>query len=576
MSNSIGKFGKALGALGIAAVGASLVKLGRDAVKAFKVQETAVRGLTTGMKLQGATIREINDALKTASTLQAKTVFGDEETIDAMKKAVATGADYTEVVKSASLAQDIASATGRDLGTIFELLGRGIQGDVTMLQRYVPSIKLLNKEQKTWANIQKILNAQFGGTAAKNAQTYTGQVQQMSNAWGDLQEIGGEALLRVTSPAVKVMVSLFTSLNEAIGGSATELERLQEDLEDLAGSMTPVAGEVLDLNEFFGGLSETIKDQAVIIGTDEEILAKLRSQLNEFAIAGIDATSTASALSNQLEKAGSSSSDLTEDLEDLAAVFKEMNLEPVSVHELFKSKPKDDNPMRALDQVEKGAKAFDIFREKQEEVDEGFKEISNTILEVGSVFEATLGNMLSGAITVVKRMEAVFSQQFFDVMMGNTQNLGKAMHRMFISMVADAMAAITRLYLVAMLKGLISGGPVGMFKAAGEIGMAQVLATAAEAAGGKAQGGAFEGGVEKFANGGIVSRPSLFRQNSGLGVMGEAGPEAIMPLARTHDGDLGVKSTNNTFILEVDGEAFYNAIKAREAFETRSGVLQTA
>jgi len=54
--------------------------------------------------------------------------------------------------------------------------------------------------------------------------------------------------------------------------------------------------------------------------------------------------------------------------------------------------------------------------------------------------------------------------------------------------------------------------------------------------------------------------------------MGEAGAEAIMPLSRTPDGDLGVKSTNNTFILEIDSEVFYNSIKQREALEERSGV----
>lgn len=39
----------------------------------------------------------------------------------------------------------------------------------------------------------------------------------------------------------------------------------------------------------------------------------------------------------------------------------------------------------------------------------------------------------------------------------------------------------------------------------------------------------------------IVNKPTLFTFASGMGVMGEAGPEAIMPLTRTSSGDLGVK-----------------------------------
>lgn len=56
-----------------------------------------------------------------------------------------------------------------------------------------------------------------------------------------------------------------------------------------------------------------------------------------------------------------------------------------------------------------------------------------------------------------------------------------------------------------------------------------------------AKGGAFsQGRVQPFASGGVVSGPVMFPMRGGRGVMGEAGPEAIMPLSRTSDGRLGV------------------------------------
>jgi lambda family phage tail tape measure protein len=67
-----------------------------------------------------------------------------------------------------------------------------------------------------------------------------------------------------------------------------------------------------------------------------------------------------------------------------------------------------------------------------------------------------------------------------------------------------------------------------------------------------AKGGAFTGGLKYFANGGaftnsIVSSPTEFGMSNGQrGVMGEAGPEAIMPLSRTSDGSLGVRMTGGT------------------------------
>ncbi|SPH17628.1 hypothetical protein DEA8626_01152 [Defluviimonas aquaemixtae] len=58
------------------------------------------------------------------------------------------------------------------------------------------------------------------------------------------------------------------------------------------------------------------------------------------------------------------------------------------------------------------------------------------------------------------------------------------------------------------------------------------------------KGGSFsQGRVMPFARGGIVSSPTMFPMRNGRGLMGEAGPEAIMPLARGADGRLGVQAS---------------------------------
>jgi lambda family phage tail tape measure protein len=58
---------------------------------------------------------------------------------------------------------------------------------------------------------------------------------------------------------------------------------------------------------------------------------------------------------------------------------------------------------------------------------------------------------------------------------------------------------------------------------------------------GFADGGTFgPAGVVPFARGGVVNRPTLFPFANGTGLMGEAGPEAIMPLKRDRGGRLGV------------------------------------
>lgn len=60
---------------------------------------------------------------------------------------------------------------------------------------------------------------------------------------------------------------------------------------------------------------------------------------------------------------------------------------------------------------------------------------------------------------------------------------------------------------------------------------------------GLAKGGVVSGGrVTAFARGGIVNAPTLFPLARGVGLMGERGAEAVLPLRRGPDGALGVAS----------------------------------
>ena len=62
-----------------------------------------------------------------------------------------------------------------------------------------------------------------------------------------------------------------------------------------------------------------------------------------------------------------------------------------------------------------------------------------------------------------------------------------------------------------------------------------------------ANGNAFNNGkVMAFANGGVVNSPTLFPMANGTGLMGESGPEAVMPLKRGSNGKLGVEASGGS------------------------------
>lgn len=86
---------------------------------------------------------------------------------------------------------------------------------------------------------------------------------------------------------------------------------------------------------------------------------------------------------------------------------------------------------------------------------------------------------------------------------------------------------------------------------------------------GQAKGGAWSNGVQFFANGGVVGSPTMFGMAGGkMGVMGEEGPEGILPLKRGKDGKLGVIAHgggNSTVITIAPGAVVVNASGDKDA-----------
>ena len=119
--------------------------------------------------------------------------------------------------------------------------------------------------------------------------------------------------------------------------------------------------------------------------------------------------------------------------------------------------------------------------------------------------------------------------------------------------VADTIANEMGNALMSMVDGTMSvkdafkSMAVEIIKELYRILVVQQLVNAAKASMGGffADGGVFQGGsqIQAYADGGVVGGPTYFPMNDGrTGLMGEAGPEAIMPLKRGKNGKLGVQA----------------------------------
>tara|TARA_R110000744_G_scaffold2814_1_gene11182 strand:+ start:93 stop:2861 length:2769 start_codon:yes stop_codon:yes gene_type:complete len=139
--------------------------------------------------------------------------------------------------------------------------------------------------------------------------------------------------------------------------------------------------------------------------------------------------------------------------------------------------------------------------------------------------------------------EAIAQQQAF------ADTLESSMSDAFTSMVdgtksfKDAMKDMARAVIKQLFEVLVVQQMVGSFNAASGTGSG-IVGAIMGAVTPQANGGAWQGGsqVQAYANGGVVNGPTTFGMSGGkTGLMGEAGPEAIMPLKRGSNGKLGVQ-----------------------------------
>jgi len=207
----------------VAAVSAAaIIKFGSDSVKAFKEAEVAQAKLTQAYA-KFPKLADVNIGAMRAmnSELQKVTVYEDDATA-AMQARLAmydlTGQQLRELTP---LVMDYASATGQDLASAGDAIGKALLGNTRALKSVGISYKATGDRAKDYAAIQSMLSEKVGGFAEAEGKTAAGQAARLANAYGDLQESVGEALLPALEAVVDVLTPLTESFNELPKGAKT-------------------------------------------------------------------------------------------------------------------------------------------------------------------------------------------------------------------------------------------------------------------------------------------------------------------------------------------------------------------
>ena len=210
-------------ALGAAYMGSKMLLDGmKESIKLAGEQELAEKKLETAM---GNNAQGLKDY---AAELQKTTTFGDEATIEAMALMGAFTQNEDELKALTVATMDYAAATGKDLKSSAELVGRSFGTSMNAMQRYGVEVVGAAGSTERLESLTGNLGKMFGGQAATAAGTMSGKIDQMNNAIGDAQEGIGSMM----KPLVEWGAVMVKTAAEGVGAFLENVQKI-----DMGGTM---------------------------------------------------------------------------------------------------------------------------------------------------------------------------------------------------------------------------------------------------------------------------------------------------------------------------------------------------
>lgn len=366
----------------------------------------------------------------------------------------------------------------------------------------------------------KRLQAQYDEEALRaelrKDKIYGSQQDKLVRIWKNSQDITSE-----TDRATAAAQALLGVFNAMVGVTAAVAAATASIL---ANSRKTNALAKIDLAEATGEISadQAIARQVMVnvgdISGEDPIIQKALEPAIAEAIALQQETARVNAELDKIRdanKGSGGSKEETQTLEEYVAALEERLLkereliglsEEVRAIEEYRidlvEDLRDKYPEMGTAAIEAAAAEIAAIKQVNDEMEKKQAKWDEFSEFVGNEFGSALSSIIDGSKTV--------GEAFGDMV---TSILNEVLRLLIIEPLVNSITNA--------LKGIGGGGGLfGLFSAQGNVFTSS--------------------GVTPFAKGGVVSGPTVFPFANGIGLMGEAGPEAIMPLKRTPSGDLGV------------------------------------
>jgi phage-related minor tail protein len=173
------------------------------------------------------------------------------------------------------------------------------------------------------------------------------------------------------------------------------------------------------------------------------------------------------------------------------------------------------------------------LRKELETLADPINQIIAGAAQIGTAFSESFTGLINGSMTAQESLAGFF------------RNIGNY----FLDMASKMIGKYIEMQIIGLAQKFLPGMFGGIFGASGPPDFSGSAISVPNQYSYSAKGNVFaQNGIVPFANGGIVDRPMMFPFAKGIGLMGEAGPEAIMPLKRGADGKLGVAGGGGTSV----------------------------
>jgi hypothetical protein len=193
--NSFDKTVKNLGrTLGATLSAAAVVSFGKASVKAFLADDKAAATLT---KTLGNLNLAFEDQRVRAyiSNLEATSGVLDSQLRPAMQALLTTTGSVSKSQELLGLAIDVAAGSGENLVTVAQDISQAFVGNTRGLKKYNLGLTQAELQTATFADLQDKLNKQFAGQNAAALDTYAGKLSLIKVAYDNLQETVGKGLV---------------------------------------------------------------------------------------------------------------------------------------------------------------------------------------------------------------------------------------------------------------------------------------------------------------------------------------------------------------------------------------------